>query len=138
MSNATRGVLCACVCGSVCVTVFVWCAAIVTLLFLSLSLSLSLSFMPSSLSLRPIQSGRYDQGEYMTTAIHPTSTWDSSGAGASSKPYGASNAMEFFAETCEAFFSSRRFRNDFFPYVHAELRTFDPVAYKVRLGVHRL
>merc|ERR1711920_450234 len=47
------------------------------------------------------------------------------------KPYGAVNHMEFFAESSEAFFSSRRFRNDYFPYVHAELKGFDPIAYKM-------
>mmetsp|Transcript_74991 Transcript_74991/g.223482 ORF Transcript_74991/g.223482 Transcript_74991/m.223482 type:complete len:527 (+) Transcript_74991:61-1641(+) len=63
-------------------------------------------------------SGRYATGEVM-------------GEAQSQRPYGATNHAEFFAESSEAFFSSRRFRNDFFPYVHAELRGFDPVAYKM-------
>eukprot|EP00401_Gymnodinium_catenatum_P073200 CAMPEP_0117498714 /NCGR_PEP_ID=MMETSP0784-20121206/21859_1 /TAXON_ID=39447 /ORGANISM="" /LENGTH=587 /DNA_ID=CAMNT_0005293813 /DNA_START=112 /DNA_END=1875 /DNA_ORIENTATION=+ len=47
-------------------------------------------------------------------------------------PYGATNHFEYFAETSEAFWSSRRFYNDFFPYVHAELRGFDPEAYAMQ------
>ena len=74
-------------------------------------------------------SGRYDRGEYMTNAIPDDATW--TGAAPSAKPYAATNKCEFFAETCEAFFSSRRFRNDFFPYVHSELRGFDPIAYRM-------
>ncbi|MCH8830977.1 MAG: hypothetical protein IID45_15505, partial [Planctomycetes bacterium] len=38
------------------------------------------------------------------------------------KPYHASNKMEFFAETSEAFFGT----NDIFPFVRAELREHDP------------
>lgn len=47
------------------------------------------------------------------------------------KPYSATNHAEYFAESSEAFWSSRRFRNDFFPYLHCELRGFDPIAYEM-------
>eukprot|EP00927_Polykrikos_kofoidii_P078484 TRINITY_DN75304_c0_g1_i1.p1 TRINITY_DN75304_c0_g1~~TRINITY_DN75304_c0_g1_i1.p1 ORF type:complete len:538 (+),score=81.55 TRINITY_DN75304_c0_g1_i1:35-1615(+) len=53
------------------------------------------------------------------------------GHAGSSKPYCAGNPAEFFAESSEAFFSSQRFRNDYFPYVHSELKGFDDVAYKM-------
>eukprot|EP00929_Paragymnodinium_shiwhaense_P063298 TRINITY_DN31632_c0_g1_i2.p1 TRINITY_DN31632_c0_g1~~TRINITY_DN31632_c0_g1_i2.p1 ORF type:complete len:343 (+),score=44.95 TRINITY_DN31632_c0_g1_i2:275-1303(+) len=75
-----------------------------------------------------MESGRYDRGEYMCKAIASTATWAD---GPSCKPYAAANKCEFFSEACEAFFSSRQFRNDFFPYVHAELKGFDPVAYRM-------
>ena len=42
------------------------------------------------------------------------------------KPYHATNKMEFFAETSEAFFGT----NDIFPFVRAELRDHDPETYK--------
>ena len=64
-------------------------------------------------------SGKYDSSEIM----------GSNQAGV--KPYGAGNHMEFFAESSEAFFSSKRFRNDYFPYIHDELKGFDPVAYRM-------
>mmetsp|Transcript_68959 Transcript_68959/g.174251 ORF Transcript_68959/g.174251 Transcript_68959/m.174251 type:complete len:172 (-) Transcript_68959:77-592(-) len=63
-------------------------------------------------------SGIYAAGEYM-------------GRSQDEKPYGAVDYKEFFAESSEAFFSSRRFRNDYFPYVHAELKGFDPIAYQM-------
>jgi len=77
---------------------------------------------------RCMASGRYDRGEYMCDAIPATSEWCGTSG---SKPYCAINKSEFFAESCEAFFSSSQFRNDFFPYVHAELKGFDPVAYNM-------
>lgn len=40
------------------------------------------------------------------------------------KPYGASNHMEFFPDTSEAFFSNKRLLNVYFPYIHDELRGF--------------
>lgn len=43
--------------------------------------------------------------------------------------YAATNHKEYFAECSEAYFSTRRFRNDYFPYINAELRGYDPVAY---------
>jgi hypothetical protein len=39
--------------------------------------------------------------------------------------YGLNNPMEFFAEATEAYFG----QNDFFPFVNAELRNFDPDTY---------
>ena len=43
------------------------------------------------------------------------------------KPYHATNKMEFFAETSEAFFGT----NDIFPFVRAELRDHDPASYRM-------
>jgi len=43
----------------------------------------------------------------------------------------AHDASEFFAEMSEAFFSSRVLHADKRPYVHAELLSFDPVAYEM-------
>ena len=43
--------------------------------------------------------------------------------------YAATNHREFFAECSEAYFSTGRFRNDYFPYIHAELQGYDPAAY---------
>lgn len=45
--------------------------------------------------------------------------------GRSVRPYALSNPMEFFAEASEAYFG----QNDFYPFVNAELRTFDPDTY---------
>mmetsp|Transcript_117462 Transcript_117462/g.357332 ORF Transcript_117462/g.357332 Transcript_117462/m.357332 type:complete len:225 (+) Transcript_117462:435-1109(+) len=39
------------------------------------------------------------------------------------------NHYEFFAESSEAFYSSRRFHNECIPYLHEELQLFDPGAY---------
>jgi len=64
-------------------------------------------------------SGIYNEGEYMGRCQKKT------------KPYCMNDHMEYFAECTEAFFSSRRFRNDYFPYVHAELRGFDTVGYRM-------
>jgi hypothetical protein len=41
--------------------------------------------------------------------------------------YACTNAMEFFAEMTESYFGV----NDFFPFVNAELRTYDPDTYAV-------
>jgi hypothetical protein len=41
------------------------------------------------------------------------------------RAYAATNPMEYFAESCEAFFGT----NDFYPFVNAELRKHDPQAY---------
>ncbi|MFI5385556.1 MAG: hypothetical protein ACHQ50_05480 [Fimbriimonadales bacterium] len=49
--------------------------------------------------------------------------WD----GKTLKHYAENNPMEFFAECTEAYFG----RNDFYPFVNAELKTFDPEAYKL-------
>jgi len=40
-------------------------------------------------------------------------------------PYALTNPMEFFSEVTEAYFG----QNDFYPFVNAELRTFDPDTY---------
>jgi len=45
------------------------------------------------------------------------------------RPLAADNPSEYFAEVGEAFFSSKRFVNDAFPYVHPELFQYDPVGY---------
>ncbi len=68
---------------------------------------------------KAMKSGKYDRSEYFGRRLQDK------------RPYAATNKAEFFAETCEAFFSSRRFRNDYFPYVHAELRGYDPIAYSM-------
>ena len=47
------------------------------------------------------------------------------------KPYHATNKMEFFAETSEAFFGT----NDIFPFVRAELRDHDPATYRTLAGL---
>ena len=43
--------------------------------------------------------------------------------------YGKQNQKEYLAETAEAFFTSKRFRNDYFPFIHSELKSFDPDGY---------
>ncbi|HTQ11965.1 MAG TPA: hypothetical protein VMI31_18025 [Fimbriimonadaceae bacterium] len=43
------------------------------------------------------------------------------------KHYAETNQMEFFSECTEAYFG----QNDFYPFVNAELKTFDPEAYKL-------
>ena len=43
--------------------------------------------------------------------------------------YGNQNEKEYLAETAEAFFTSKRFRNDYFPFIHSELKSFDPDGY---------
>lgn len=45
--------------------------------------------------------------------------------GATVQHYGATNHKEYFAEATEAFF----YRNDFYPFVRAELRLHDPTVY---------
>lgn len=49
--------------------------------------------------------------------------WD----GKTAKHYAENNPMEFFAECTEAYFG----RNDFYPFINAELKTFDPEAYRL-------
>lgn len=53
--------------------------------------------------------------------------WD----GKTVKHYAETNQMEFFAECTEAYFGE----NDFYPFVNAELKTFDPEAYKLMQAV---
>ena len=43
------------------------------------------------------------------------------------KHYGTTNAKEYFAEGTEAYF----YRNDFFPFVAAELEIYDPIFFEV-------
>ena len=45
--------------------------------------------------------------------------------------YALTDNREYFAECSEAFFSSDRFRNDYFPFVRSELEEFDPAAVKM-------
>lgn len=47
------------------------------------------------------------------------------------KHYGLTNSMEFFAECSEAFFSTSRFRNDFYPFVFEEFKEFDIEAFNM-------
>lgn len=47
------------------------------------------------------------------------------------KHYAETNQMEFFAECTEAYFG----QNDFYPFVNAELKTFDPAAYKLMKNI---
>lgn len=51
--------------------------------------------------------------------------------GGLARHYALTNPMEFFAETTEAYFG----QNDFFPFVNAELKTFDPAAYTLMVKV---
>ena len=46
-------------------------------------------------------------------------------SGVEEKAYAATNPMEYFAETSEAYFGT----NDFFPFVRIELRRHDPTAF---------
>lgn len=43
--------------------------------------------------------------------------------------YAKTNPMEYFAESVESFFSSNKFRNDLYPFVHSEFREFDRDSY---------
>jgi phenylalanyl-tRNA synthetase alpha subunit len=43
------------------------------------------------------------------------------------KHYALTNKHEYFAECSEAYFSSDRFRNDYYPFTKSELIEFDPV-----------
>jgi hypothetical protein len=47
------------------------------------------------------------------------------------KHYALTDNREYFAECSEAFFSSDRFRNDYYPFVRSELEEFDPAAVKM-------
>lgn len=62
-------------------------------------------------------------------------------SGKTVRAYAASNQMEYFAETTEAYFGT----NDFYPFVRAELKVHDPKAYElleklwgVRRGVRKV
>jgi hypothetical protein len=43
--------------------------------------------------------------------------------------YGLTDKNEYFAECSEAYFSSTRFKNDYYPYNKDQLREFDPAGY---------
>ena len=45
------------------------------------------------------------------------------------KAYALSSDYEYFAELSEAFFTSSRFYNDYFPFIHSELYDFDKNGY---------
>lgn len=47
------------------------------------------------------------------------------------KAYATTNHIEYFAEISEAYFSSKRFRNDYFPIVRSQLKSYDLDAYKM-------
>lgn len=49
------------------------------------------------------------------------------GTGGTQRHYALTNPMEYFAEATEAYFGV----NDFFPFVHAELREFDPEGFRL-------
>ena len=54
------------------------------------------------------------------------------------KSYATTNDREYLAETAEAFFSSKRFRNNSYPYVNSELKTFDEDGWKLITRVFEL
>ncbi|MFN8742538.1 MAG: FG-GAP-like repeat-containing protein [Pirellula sp.] len=67
---------------------------------------------------RAKESGLYDRVER---------TFGNGKAGTFERAYAMTNAMEYFAETTEAYF----FRNDFFPFNREELRRHDPEMYSL-------
>lgn len=52
--------------------------------------------------------------------------------------YCQTNGSEYLAETAEAFFTSKRFRNDFFPFIHSELKSYDADGYEMIVRVFKL
>ncbi len=54
------------------------------------------------------------------------------------KHYCKNDEKEYLAETAEAFFTSKRFRNDFFPFIHSELKSHDPDGYEMIAKVFNL
>ena len=54
------------------------------------------------------------------------------------KAYATTNHIEYLAEVSEAYFSSKRFRNDYFPIVRSQLKTYDLDAYKMVEQVFQL
>jgi len=52
--------------------------------------------------------------------------------------YARTNHYEYFAECTEAFFSSSRLRNDYFPFVHHELLDFDRRGYEMVVEAWRV
>ena len=47
------------------------------------------------------------------------------------KAYAATNHMEYLAEISEAYFSSSRFRNDYYPYNKSQLKEYDIDGYNL-------
>jgi tRNA U38,U39,U40 pseudouridine synthase TruA len=47
--------------------------------------------------------------------------------GSETKHYATSNQMEYFSESTESYFGT----NDFYPFVRAELKTYDPDTFKM-------
>ena len=45
------------------------------------------------------------------------------------RAYAMSSDYEYFAELSEAFFTSKRFYNDYYPFIHSELYDFDKEGY---------
>ena len=54
------------------------------------------------------------------------------------KHYCTNDAAEYLAETSKEFFSSSFFRNDYFPFIHLELKEFDPEGYEMIKRVFKL
>lgn len=75
-----------------------------------------------------VGAGFYDDGEYNGKPIREGTHWTGK---LNRRPYGAKNFHEYWAEANASFWSSNRFRNGFYPYVHCELKGFDPYAYKM-------
>jgi len=75
-----------------------------------------------------VAAGYYDNGEYNGNPIKEGTHWTGK---LNRRPYAAKNHYEYWAEANASFFSSNRFRNGFYPYVHAELKHFDPFAYQM-------
>lgn len=63
-------------------------------------------------------SGKYEKVERWFGSGRPNST---------EKAYALTNAMEYFAESSEAYFT----KNDFFPFIKSELREFDLLGYEM-------
>jgi len=63
------------------------------------------------------QSGKYEQVHHFNGSLGPH--------------YCLTDKKEYFAECSEAFWSSKRFRNDFFPFVYKELQLFDPTGFEM-------
>ena len=47
------------------------------------------------------------------------------------KAYAATNHIEYLAEISEAYFTTKRFRNDYFPIVRSQLKTYDIDGFKL-------
>ncbi len=47
------------------------------------------------------------------------------------KAYAANNHIEYLAEISEAYFSTRRFRNDYLPIVRSQFKSYDIDGYKL-------